>query len=144
MKQVAESLGLPIEILQYVVCLAAGFPLAFLFKRIPVEYQASRHLFSIVTSTLILLSVFSLRAWLDIVTSSTLIWVITKFFSDKAWMPVLCFFIMMAQMSFVHLEQQIWKTDLPDASSSIMVLVMKLTSFAWSVYDGTRDVIQLM
>jgi lysophospholipid acyltransferase len=66
---------------------------------------------------------------------------ITSFMPAARWTPVVCFVLLMLHMSYVHLGVQIWHANDPtrvDASSTMMVLVMKLSSFAWSVYDGTR------
>lgn len=52
----------------------------------------------------------------------------------------------MIQMSYIHIDIQIWQANNPnvmDQASSFMVLVMKLSSYAWSVYDGSLPVLQL-
>ncbi|KAI8908342.1 MBOAT, membrane-bound O-acyltransferase family-domain-containing protein [Gorgonomyces haynaldii] len=140
MDELARSLGVPAEVLRYAICLGSGYPLAILFNFIRNEQL--KHLFSITTSTFLFLYVFSLEGWLHVLCSSLYTWLITKYYGKKDWCPPLVFVLLMSQMSYVHMIHQVWYPDDPshvDSSSTMMVLIMKLSLFAWSVKDAKHS-----
>lgn len=71
--------------------------------------------------------------------STTFTYVITRFY-HSSFMPHLNFIFVMGHLAINHLHAQFLNeqsTDSIDITGSQMVLVMKLTSFAWSYYDGS-------
>jgi lysophospholipid acyltransferase len=123
------------------LCLLSAFPIALLFNRTNKYQQTLRHLLSIVTSFLLFLLAFNWKKWLDMFSATLYVWLVTRYLPRTIYSPIICFVLLMSHMSYVHLSAQFWYVDSPnfvDASSTMMVLVMKLSSFAWSYYDGSK------
>lgn len=57
-------------------------------------------------------------------------------------MPWLVFAFTMGHLTVNHVYRTLYEIspDVIEITGSQMVLVMKLSSFAWNVYDGRRDI----
>ena len=138
----SQTLGIPFEMCSIALCLFSSFPLAIMYARVPKSQgEVYKHLFSIASTTVMFMLAFSLNNLFDMFLATSYTWLITRFFPRSRWAPIVCFAVLMGHMSYIHLAVQIWYRDDPsvyDASSTMMVLVMKLSSFAWSYYDGQQ------
>ncbi|KAI8906935.1 MBOAT, membrane-bound O-acyltransferase family-domain-containing protein [Gorgonomyces haynaldii] len=128
---------------RYILLIASQFPLAFLFQQIPAANAAQRHLFSIVTSSVLILTVYDSFCLLNIMSATFYTFLLTSFFGRLKFTPWLVFGLLMSHMTFVHYVHQIAYPDSIDGSATMMVLVMKLSSFAWSVFDGGQTKLSL-
>ncbi|KXS14466.1 MBOAT-domain-containing protein [Gonapodya prolifera JEL478] len=143
----AAYFGLPVDNVLGLVALFAGYPLAWLFSFLPTSWTTARHLFSVVTSTALFVFFFDWRGYLHLLSAALYTYYLTKWYGRERWASVLVMVLTMTQLSYNHLQHQILLfTDNPgtehanfDHTAPFMVLVIRLTSFAWSVYDGTRD-----
>ena len=141
MLDAASQLGLPFETVILGFCLLVAFPLAGLFSLIPEIQERTRHWFSILTTAAISVFLFSLWSYVQMLGAALFVYAAITRFPSSHMMPVVVMVSVMLHLSYVQLCTQFWfKDDLqtyPDISAPVMVLVIKLSSFAWSVYDGT-------
>lgn len=132
----SNSLGLPSDALRFSICILAGFPLSFLFQKIPASSPNTRHLFSILTSTFLIITIYTLQAWMHLVVAVVYTFAITAYLKSKR-SAVFVTGLLLLHMAYIHMTHQIWfPNQLPDSTGTMMVLVMKLSSFAWSINDG--------
>ena len=129
--------GLPPELLRYAVLITAGFPLALLYKTIPNNKVNQKHWFSIISSSILILLVYSPRPLLENGLIMLLVYLIQLFFRRQAWSPVLSFALAMALMTRVHYKMQVLNDPI-DYSAITMILLIKLSSFAYCSHDGTK------
>jgi lysophospholipid acyltransferase len=120
------------EVIAFALCIFSGFPLTYLYSKL--TSVSARHIFSIFTTSIIFWSLYSISSWIHQVVATIYVYYISYFIRGKLG-PIICFTLLMAQMSFIHVGFQILKSEKYDQSSSFMVLVMKLSSFAWSVHN---------
>lgn len=138
--QVAElsiTLGLATDQLRYVLCLFAAYPLAVVYKLLPAA--PLKHVFDIVVG--ILLAQFVLGSgWVHSFISSAITYFLVKFGPAK-YAPYIVFIFNMTYMSAAHIyrlyvDYMGWTLDFTGPQ---MLLVIKLTSFAYNYYDGVVD-----
>lgn len=133
--------GQPPSLIRYGVTLLSGFPIGVAYRFIPREQILAKHLLSIITTIAMFMLAFNVAGLLHVLAAGTYVWLITRFYGTKLLSPIMCFVILMIHLSYVHFVAQILRLDDPsfvDSSAPMMVLVMKLSSFAWSVYDGSK------
>lgn len=138
--QVAElssTLGLATDQLRYVLCLFAAYPLAVVYKLLPTA--SLKHVFDIVVG--ILLAQFVLGSgWVHSFVSAAVTYTLVKFGPAK-YAPSIVFIFNMTYMSAAHIyrlyvDYMGWTLDFTGPQ---MLLVIKLTSFAYNYYDGVVD-----
>lgn len=138
MDEFARSRGIPPDTLKTGIVLLGNFPLCIIFNRIPREYK---HVFSIIASSLLFTLLFNPAGFLQLCALALTCYYLTKFLKSFSWGPVVVFVIAMGTLAGNHYYRQIYlagENDVMDHTSPMMVMVMKLTAFAWSCYDGTR------
>lgn len=123
----------------FLICIFSAFPLTALFNHI--RNPAAKHYFSITTSMTLFLMLYSLSSLMHMLIASLYVYAITATVGSYRASPILCFVLLLAQMSYIHLGYQLieQKSHSFDQSSSFMVLLMKLSSYAWSVFDGHHN-----
>ncbi|KAF1334340.1 Lysophospholipid acyltransferase, partial [Globisporangium splendens] len=133
----SASLGLATDQLRYVLCLFAAYPLAVVYKLLPSA--SLKHVFDIVVG--VLLAQFVLGSgWVHSFISSFITYVLVKFGPAK-YAPYIVFLFNMTYMSASHIyrlyvDYMGWTLDFTGPQ---MLLVIKLTSFAYNYYDGVVD-----
>ncbi|ORY75100.1 MBOAT, membrane-bound O-acyltransferase family-domain-containing protein [Protomyces lactucae-debilis] len=135
----AGRVGLPLDALKTIVCLLLAYPLAGLLKRIPDDQPRLRNLFCIACGLFFLVGVFDLWTGLVHILVSSLVTYTLAGFWHSPLMPWVNFVFIMGHMSYNQVARQ-WAND-PDAvdiTGAQMVLVMKLTAFAWNIMDGKK------
>ncbi|KAA1130144.1 lysophospholipid acyltransferase [Puccinia graminis f. sp. tritici] len=139
---VSAAVGVPKDILKLLGLLLLSTPLS-----IPLANLRSRsiHIYSILCSTVFLLLVFNLTSgWIQLVTSSLATWLTLKIQLNrknlKSKTPWLIFFGLLGHLTINHARRLFWNVspDTVEITGSQMVLVMKLSTFAWNVYDGQQ------
>ncbi|CAG8478236.1 12032_t:CDS:2 [Acaulospora morrowiae] len=144
-----------IDHLKLIFTLLATYPIASIYKNLlPPDNQNLKHLLSILFAILVFFGVFDLAdAFYTILFDSLLTYGIMYNVKNE-WGPRLVFLCMLGHMSVSnlrsssnnsrdcahHINRQLnhLSYDKFDLTSSQMVLVIKLTSFAFNVYDGRR------
>ncbi|KAJ3115729.1 lysophospholipid acyltransferase [Phlyctochytrium bullatum] len=143
LEQLSADLSVPIDSLKAGSVLLGSYLFALLYFLLPStgRYAAAiRHLYSIVISTSLFLLLFSVSGIVEIVTTSLIVYAITLNAKSNPYMPVVCFFLVMGHLCWALLRTQVFSSDEArfDVTAPMMMLVIKLSSFAWSVYDATR------
>lgn len=139
----AVNTGVPPDLLRIVACLGFSFPLCGLVKRL--NSAAARELVCLGGGLFFLVGIFNL--WQGLVTllfSSAVTYGLVSVWPNKWLMPWLNFATIMGLMLVTHIKEQLGDSgDFVNEigiSGSQMILVIKLTSLGWDVYDGTRPV----
>ncbi|CAO3672054.1 unnamed protein product [Umbelopsis vinacea] len=116
------------------------YPYAYLYNRLP-NNPTVKHLYSIVLTCGTMLWFHRLYAgFAHIIASATMTYVLTKYWKDKR-APIVNFVLLMIHMSISHIQRQRQGhlgDDQFDHTGPQMVLVIKLTSFAFNVFDASR------
>ncbi|QLG74367.1 hypothetical protein HG535_0G02510 [Zygotorulaspora mrakii] len=139
-----EKYGINDFILRYAICLLGSFPLNAILKRLPDERINLKCGYILGVSLFLLFGVLDLYKGFQTLFISTIFTYVTSRFYRSSFMPHLNFMFVMGHLAFSHLHAQFFNEqngDTIDITGAQMVLVMKLTSFAWSYYDGsyTKD-----
>ncbi|KAI2471699.1 MBOAT family protein [Annulohypoxylon bovei var. microspora] len=122
-----------------------SYPLAGLLKRVPDARPEYKNAFIISGGLFYLVGLFSL--WTGVRTlfiSSAVTYGLAYYLRTSAYMPWMAFVFLMGHMATNQLTRQF--ADNPaeiDITGAQMVLVMKLSAFAWNVADGTLPEDQL-
>jgi lysophospholipid acyltransferase len=125
---------------QLVFCLLAAYPLSSLYVKLPTD--GTRHYYSILVATFFLVGVLKLwGGFLQLLISIVGTYLIVVFNRTER-MPWLVFAFTMGHLTVNHVYRTLYEIspDVIEITGSQMVLVMKLSSFAWNVYDGRRDI----
>ncbi|KAI8914103.1 MBOAT, membrane-bound O-acyltransferase family-domain-containing protein [Entophlyctis helioformis] len=138
----ADAMGVPVEMVTMGVCLTIAFPQAALFKLIPSSQQRLQHVFSIVSTSLLAAWMFGPVGLALMVAPTLATYVLVRLAPRARWMPVLVFLLVMGHSSAILFATQILYANRPppfeDVSTPVMMLAIKLSSFAWAVHDGTK------
>ncbi|OQR86312.1 lysophospholipid acyltransferase [Achlya hypogyna] len=129
----SKVLGFAPDQLRYTLSLFAAYPLALVFRALP---PAGKHWFSFITGVLMAQFVLGSQ-WIHSFLAATTTYALVKFAPPTA-APALVFVFNMAYLSASHLYRIYvdylgWSLDFTGPQ---MLLVIKLTSFAYNVYDG--------
>ncbi|KAI0395366.1 MBOAT family protein [Xylariaceae sp. FL0594] len=132
-------LGTSPDELKLVFSFLLSYPLAGLLKRVPDSRPDYKNLFIIGGGLFYLVGLFSL--WTGIRTlfiSAAGTYALAYFLQTSAYMPWIAFVFLMGHMAVNQLERQFANDPAAvDITGAQMVLVMKLSAFAWNVFDGT-------
>ncbi|CAO3642032.1 unnamed protein product [Mucor hiemalis] len=127
------------EQLKIVASILSSYPCAILFNMIPSSRIQLKHIFSIAVTTFIMNSVLHCtRGFAHISLSCLFTWIFMKYYKRKSG-PWVNFIVIMASMSVCHLVRQFRGFDLDNAndySGTMMIAIIKLTSFGFNVADG--------
>ncbi|KAK9453690.1 MBOAT, membrane-bound O-acyltransferase family-domain-containing protein [Dipodascopsis uninucleata] len=137
---VAKPAGLPTDPLKLVLTLLLSYPFCAILKRLPDDNPFYKRLFCINVSAFYLLGVFDLKAGLMTLLYSSLGTYGLAKYVKNGFMPWIVFIFTMGHLLFSHLERIFGESigDQIDITGAQMVLVMKLTTFAWNVHDGRQ------
>ncbi|RKP39542.1 MBOAT, membrane-bound O-acyltransferase family-domain-containing protein [Dimargaris cristalligena] len=123
-------------------CLLLAYPLASLFRRLPSDSPPTqKHLFSLLATGFMFLVVQGQWVGLGhILLSSLVSYALMAYAGDRAWAPRAVFLFVMAHLSLTHIRRLNYDINNPplDYSGAQMVLVIKLTTYAYNVFDGHR------
>jgi lysophospholipid acyltransferase len=122
-----------------------SYPLAGLLKRIPDTRPDYKNLFIISGGLFYLVGLYSL--WTGIRTlfiSSAVTYSLAHYLRTSPYMPWIAFVFLMGHMAVNQLTRQFANNpSVIDITGAQMVMVMKLSAFAWNVFDGTLPEDQL-
>lgn len=135
--ELSSQLGLASDQLAYVLCLFAAYPLAVAYKLLPTA--SLKHLMDVVLGVSMAQFVLG-SGWVHSLLVSLVTYVLVKFGPAKHT-PMLVFVFNMLYMSASHIyrlyvDYMGWTLDFTGPQ---MLLVIKLTSFAYNYYDGVVD-----
>ncbi|KAF9110416.1 lysophospholipid acyltransferase [Mortierella sp. AM989] len=136
----SEATSFPSDQLRCLSALLLAYPLSFAFWLLPANPNI-KHMASVLTSFfLIVVVVDDLVGLGHLLGSSIAVWRIMGSVKGK-WGPRIVFIGVMLHMSVSHLMRQLsdYRGYKLDHTGPQMILTMKLTSWAFSVYDGRRN-----
>ncbi|KZT43052.1 MBOAT-domain-containing protein [Sistotremastrum suecicum HHB10207 ss-3] len=137
---VATSLGASVDQLKVIVCLLLSYPLAEIFTRLDASNPNSKHIYNLAISSLFLLGFLELwTGVLHLLGSVLATYFICANFKGSS-MPWLVFTVVMGHLTINHLYRAFFEISLDtfEITGPQMVLTMKLSTFAWNVYDGRQ------
>ncbi|AMD20114.1 HCL037Wp [Eremothecium sinecaudum] len=122
------------------IWLLLSFPLNAVYKRLPDDGIRLKSWYIISVSLILLKTFFGVfRGIAPLLISTLFTYFLTKFNRSK-YMPCVNFVVCMAYLALNHIRAQYFGDENVYAiTGAQMVLVMKLTSFAWSYYDGAES-----
>ncbi|KAL5508428.1 ALE1 [Sanghuangporus vaninii] len=144
-RPLADSLGASVDQVKLISCLLISYPLGSVFTRLPSQNHAAKHLFNIGVTLFYMGVVLDLwSAFLQLLGSILATYFISKHVKDSN-MPWIVFFIVMGHLMVNHVIRALSSLsyETVEITGPQMVLVMKLTTFAWNVYDGRRPAEEL-
>ncbi|SCU90586.1 LADA_0F05116g1_1 [Lachancea dasiensis] len=137
--ELAAKTGLDEVTLKLAICLFSSFPFNAILKRLPDGNLTLKCWYIVGVSAFYLFGVLNIFTGFRTLFLSTMFtYVISRFYRSR-FMPYLNFVVVMAHLAINHLGVQFLSTPDPsslDITGAQMVLVMKLTAFAWSYHDG--------
>ncbi|KAF9563341.1 endoplasmic reticulum protein [Agrocybe pediades] len=141
----ANAVGASVDQIKLITCLLVAYPLGSLFVRVPASQPALRHLFSICVALLYFFPVLKIySAFFQLFASILATYFIAKY-DRSARMPWVVFVIVMGHLAVNHVIRAVYgfSYETMEVTGPQMVLTMKLTTFAWNVYDGRRKTEEL-
>ncbi|KAI2612287.1 MBOAT family protein [Hypoxylon fragiforme] len=133
------AVGASPDELKLIFSFLISYPLAGLLKRVPDARPQYKNLFIISVGLFYLVGLYSLWGGVrTLIISSAGTYALTYYLRTSAYMPWIAFVFLMGHMATNQLSRQF--ADNPssvDITGAQMVLVMKLSAFAWNVADGT-------
>ncbi|KAF9649614.1 MBOAT-domain-containing protein [Thelephora ganbajun] len=139
----ADSLGASVDQIKLITCLLVSYPLGSVFVRVPSV--GLKHVFNISVTLLYLLAMLNMfNAFLQLLLDILVTYYLAKGMTDKR-MPWLVFIFVMGHLLINHIIRAFFDLsyETVEVTGPQMVLVMKLTTFAWNVYDGRRSAEEL-
>ncbi|AAS54761.2 AGR271Cp [Eremothecium gossypii ATCC 10895] len=140
LQQLCEEFHIDEVTLKLAICLFISFPFNALLKRLPDQRVRLKCVYIVCVSAFYLFGILNLYDGFKTLLISTLFtYGITRFYRSR-FMPYVNFVFVMAHLAMNHIHMQMstdYDSSKVDITGAQMVLVMKLTAFAWSYYDGT-------
>mmetsp|Transcript_31851 Transcript_31851/g.23568 ORF Transcript_31851/g.23568 Transcript_31851/m.23568 type:complete len:539 (+) Transcript_31851:74-1690(+) len=133
----ASSLGMDVMLFKYTISLFLVYPLALTLYYLPGK--GLKHLFSFVVGFLMVQWIFG-PDWIHTFITSLATYLMTRIIPGKS-MPVIVFIVIVSYMVLAHGYKMYtsYLSGIFDFTGTQMVLTMKLTSYAWNIYDGIHD-----
>lgn len=135
--ELSQALGLGADQLAYVLCLFAAYPLALVYQFLP--NAALKHLFDVGVGVAMAQFVLGSQ-WVHSLVAAAVTYALVRF-GPAHYAPYLVFAFNMLYLSASHIyrlyvDYMGWTLDFTGPQ---MLLVIKLTSFAYNYYDGVVD-----
>ncbi|CAA16861.1 membrane bound O-acyltransferase, MBOAT Ale1 [Schizosaccharomyces pombe] len=131
----SSFLGVHPDQLKLLFCFLSAYPFAGILKRLP-SAPWIRNLFSISIGLFYLIGVHHLYDGVLVLLFDALFTYFVAAFYRSSRMPWIIFIVILGHTFSSHVIRYIYPSENTDITASQMVLCMKLTAFAWSVYDG--------
>ncbi|TPX74231.1 hypothetical protein CcCBS67573_g04483 [Chytriomyces confervae] len=132
--------GLSVDVLGPGLALLSSYVLALPFAILPSA--AAKNAFSVATSGLIFMALFNVHGLVQLLALSGACYFVSIRFRSSSRMPVFVLALSMAVLGMNHLNAQFFQDELSprfDQTVPMMVAVQKMTTFAWSIHDGTKS-----
>lgn len=132
-------LGSSVDDLKLIFSFLLSYPLAGLLKRVPDSRPEFKNVFIISIAAFYLVGLFSLWGGLrTLFIASAGTYALASYLPTSPYMPWMAFVFLMGHMAINQLDRQFHgNPEVMDITGTQMVLVMKLSAFAWNVFDGT-------
>ncbi|THH33641.1 hypothetical protein EUX98_g500 [Antrodiella citrinella] len=139
----AEATGASLDQLKLIFCLILSYPLGSVFIRVPSP--SLKHAFNIVVALFYLIYMLHLgTGTLQLLVSSLGTYFIAANVKGPN-MPWIVFTFVMGHLTINHVIRALFELSYEtfEITGPQMVLTMKLTTYAWNVWDGRRQVDEL-
>ncbi|GMK57896.1 hypothetical protein CspeluHIS016_0407300 [Cutaneotrichosporon spelunceum] len=139
---ISELTGAGADQCKLIAALIVSFPLASIYVVIPANRPNVAHWFSVITTGFFLWPLLGLgKGMLQLLAISMATYTIVASVRGPK-MPWIAFFFVMGCMTITHVLRALGhvSVDRVEISGPQMVLVMKLSTFAWNVHDGRRKI----
>lgn len=127
--------------LKILICTLLSFPFSWVFKRLPDKNYTLKNVYNILVSTFYIFGILNLTGGLvDLLFSSLGCYFITRYVKSSN-MPWINFIFLMSHLLYKHIQMQFFNeydATKIDITGALMVLVMKLSAFGWSIHDGLQ------
>ncbi|KIJ19826.1 hypothetical protein PAXINDRAFT_125984 [Paxillus involutus ATCC 200175] len=136
----ANVVGASVDQIKLIWCLLVAYPLGSLFIRIPSSQANLKHLFSILVSLFFFIPVLNLQwGFIQLLASILGTYYIAANVKGSS-MPWIVFTFVMGHLTVNHIIRAVYGLSYEtfEITGPQMVLTMKLTTFAWNVFDGRR------
>ncbi|CAE6405140.1 unnamed protein product [Rhizoctonia solani] len=136
---ISSVLGAPADQIKLIFCLLAAYPLSTIYVRLPKNNPQIKYAYNIAISMFFLVAILRLY-WgtVHLLVSSGFTYFTAKRVKSKN-MPWIVFMFVMAHLLVNHAYRTAYLTlDDLEITGTQMVLVIKLSTFAWNVYDGRQ------
>jgi len=137
---IANAVGASVDQIKLILCLLIAYPLGSLFIRIPSSQPNLKHAFNIFITVFFFIPVLHLQwGFLQLLGSVLGTYLIAAIFRGSG-MPWIVFTFVMGHLTVNHVIRAVYGLSYEtfEITGPQMVLTMKLTTFAWNVYDGRR------
>ncbi|KAK2462342.1 hypothetical protein APHAL10511_005648 [Amanita phalloides] len=135
----ASALGASVDQIKLIFCLLVAYPLGSVFIRIPSSTPTLRHLFNVVVAISFFAALRLYGAFFQLLASIVGTYLIVKY-DRSTRMPWIVFVFVMGHLMINHIIRAVYgfSYETIEITGPQMVLTMKLTTFAWNVWDGRR------
>lgn len=139
--KLSNEAGMDPGLFKQLVCLFISFPFAFLLRYLPKNNKFMKNIYVISVASFYLFGVLNIfNGFVTLLVAALGTFVITKYIKHPS-MPWINFVFCVGHLCMNHLAAQFFIDDVYDPNKiditgAQMVLVIKLTSFAWNIHDG--------
>ena len=138
---ILDNTGLDQASVKILLCTLLSYPFSIIFKRLPDREYTLKNVYVVIVSAFYVFGICDLRSGFGTLILSTLgCYFITRYLRTSS-MPWVNFIFLMTHMAYSHFHLQFFADYDPrviDITGAQMILVMKLSAFGWSVYDGKQ------
>jgi hypothetical protein len=123
-----------------VLALFSSYLFSILYSFLP-RHAPTKHTFSVLASLSLFSALFGLRDFPQLMISPMLIYGLAFVCRGSRVYPIVSFVICITHLCVHYVSSQLMdeSTVSFDSTAPLMVMVIKLTSFAWCLHDGTKD-----
>lgn len=135
-----ELTGLDAASIKTLVCLFLSFPVSAVFKRLPDTNYKLKNFYIISASAIYIFFILEIfKGFFVILFNALFTYFLTKYYRSR-FMPWVNLFVLMGVLCINHIQAQFDIRELNpgeiDFTGAQMVMVMKLSAFGWSYWDG--------
>ncbi|CAE6497350.1 unnamed protein product [Rhizoctonia solani] len=137
---ISSVLGAPADQIKLIFCLLVAYPLSTIYIRLPKDNPQIKYVYNVAVSMFFLIPILRLY-WgtVHLLVSSGFTYFVAKNIKSQN-MPWIVFAFVMAHLLVNHAYRTAYLTlDDLEITGTQMVLVIKLSTFAWNVYDGRQS-----
>ncbi|KAK7471090.1 Lysophospholipid acyltransferase [Stygiomarasmius scandens] len=136
----ADAVGASVDQIKLIACLLVAYPLGSIFVRIPSDKPTLKHLFNLAVSLFFFFPMLKMYSAFFQLLADVLV---TYYVAKLSWspkMPWILFVFTLGHLMVNHIIRALFALsyETMEVTGPQMVLVMKLTTFAWNVVDGRR------
>lgn len=135
-----DASGLDAASIKTLLCLFLSFPISAIFKRLPDDNYRLKNIYIITVSAIYIFFILQIFTGFFVILFNALFtYYLTKYYKSR-FMPWVNLIVLMGILCINHIKAQFDIRELNpgeiDFTGAQMVMVMKLSAFGWSYWDG--------